>query len=302
MLTKKKIKTPLDLIGNTPLVELKNFPLNNGNRLFTKLEFYNLGGSVKDRLGMNIIEQALLRGEIKTNTVVEATAGNTGIGLALACQKYNLKLRVYVPEKFSVEKQSIMRALGAEIINTPTEHGMLYAREQALNFAQETGAFYTNQFEAFDNPASYNALADEIKRDVGQVDVIVAGAGSGGTFTGLAQHFKESYRVIVEPEGSILNGGAAGSHRTEGIGVEKWPPFLEKDLINKIETISDIDAFTRVTELAQKESLLIGSSSGAALHAALKVQESMTNSNIVVIFPDAAERYLSKQIFNIKGE
>lgn len=302
ILTKKKIKTPFDLIGDTPLVELKNFPLNNGNRLFAKLEFYNLGGSVKDRLGMNIIEQALLRGEIKTNTVVEATAGNTGIGLALACQKYNLKLRVYVPEKFSVEKQSIMRALGAEIINTPTEHGMLYAREQALNFAQETGAFYTNQFESFDNPASYNALADEIKRDVGQVDVIVAGAGSGGTFTGLAQHFKESYRVVVEPEGSILNGGAAGSHRTEGIGVEKWPPFLEKDLIDKIETISDIDAFTRVTELAQKESLLTGSSSGAALHAALKVQESMTNSNIVVIFPDAAERYLSKQIFNIKGE
>lgn len=302
ILTKKKVKTPADLIGNTPLVELKHFPLNKGNRLFAKLEFYNLGGSVKDRLGVNILEQALHRGDIQNGTVVEATAGNTGIGLALICQQHGLKLRVYVPEKFSIEKQSIMRALGAEIVNTPTKKGMLFAREEALKFAQETGAFYTNQFESEDNPSSYDKLADEIKRDAGKVDAIVAGAGSGGTFTGLAKHFKESYRVIVEPEGSILNGGESGSHRTEGIGVEKWPVFLHKELIDAVETISDIDAFTRVSELAQKEGLLVGSSSGAALHAALKIQENMTNSNIVVIFPDAAERYLSQQIFNIKGE
>ncbi|MDJ1154153.1 cysteine synthase family protein [Macrococcus caseolyticus] len=302
ILTKKKIKTPADLIGNTPLVELKHFPLNKGNRLFAKLEFYNLGGSVKDRLGVNILEQALLRDDIQNGTVVEATAGNTGIGLALICQQHGLNLRVYVPEKFSTEKQSIMRALGAEIVNTPTEKGMLFAREAALKFAQETGAFYTNQFESADNPSSYDKLAEEIKRDAGKVDVIVAGAGSGGTFTGLAKHFKESHRVIVEPEGSILNGGESGSHRTEGIGVEKWPVFLEKDLIDAVETISDIDAFTRVSELAQKEGLLVGSSSGAALHAALKTQENMTDSNIVVIFPDAAERYLSQQIFDIKGE
>lgn len=302
ILEKKTIKKPFDLIGHTPIVEITAFPLNEGNRIFAKLENHNLGGSVKDRLGLNIITKALERGDIKTGQVVEATAGNTGIGLALICQKYDLKLRVYVPEKFSVEKQSIMRALGAEIINTPTDKGMLFAREEALKYAQETGAFFTNQFESPDNPSSYEGLADEIIADVGRVDMIVAGAGSGGTFTGLAHYFKDAHKVIVEPQGSILNGGESGSHRTEGIGVEKWPGFLPKDLIDAVETISDIDAFTKVSELAKLEGLMQGSSSGAALQAALNQQQHFTHQNIVVIFPDASDRYLSQAIFNIKGE
>ncbi|MCE4957562.1 pyridoxal-phosphate dependent enzyme [Macrococcoides caseolyticum] len=302
ILKKKNIKKPFDLIGNTPLVEITAFPLNKGNRLFAKLENHNLGGSIKDRLGFNIISKALARGDINNGLVVEATAGNTGIGLALVCQKFDLKLRVYVPEKFSVEKQSIMRALGAEIINTPTEKGMLFAREEALKYAQETGAFFTNQFESSDNPSSYEGLAHEIIDEVGRVDMIVAGAGSGGTFTGLAHYFKDAHKVIVEPEGSILNGGASGSHRTEGIGVEAWPVFLPKDLIDAVETISDVDAFTKVTELAKLEGLMQGSSSGAALQAALNQQKNYTNQNIIVIFPDASDRYLSKKIFNIEGE
>ncbi|WP_414047222.1 pyridoxal-phosphate dependent enzyme [Macrococcus equi] len=302
VLKKKTIQKPFDLIGNTPMVEITAFPLNEGNRIFAKLENHNLGGSVKDRLGFNIITKALARGDIKNGLVVEATAGNTGIGLALVCQKFDLKLRVYVPEKFSVEKQSIMRALGAEIINTPAEKGMLYAREEALKYAHETGAFFTNQFESADNPSSYEGLANEIIKAVGRVDMIVAGAGSGGTFTGLAHYFKDAHKVIVEPEGSILNGGESGSHRTEGIGVESWPAFLPKTLIDAVETISDINAFTKVSELAKLEGLMQGSSSGAALQAALNQQAHFTNQNIVVIFPDASDRYLSKEIFNIEGE
>ncbi|WP_414044475.1 PLP-dependent cysteine synthase family protein [Macrococcus animalis] len=284
------------------MVEITTFPLNEGNRIFAKLENHNLGGSIKDRLGFNIITKAVQRGDIANGLVVEATAGNTGIGLALVCQKFDLKLRVYVPEKFSEEKQSIMRALGAEIVNTPTEKGMLYAREQAVKYAQETGAFFTNQFESMDNPGSYEGLANEIIADVGRVDMIVAGAGSGGTFTGLAHYFMDAHKVIVEPEGSILSGGVSDNHRTEGIGVEAWPAFLPKDLIDAVETISDVDAFTKVSELAQLEGLMQGSSSGAALQAALNQQCQFTNQNIVVIFPDASDRYLSKNIFNIKGE
>lgn len=302
ILTKKHIRKPFDLIGNTPLVELTAFPLNEGNRLFAKLENHNLGGSVKDRLGFNIIKKALERGDIHNGQVVEATAGNTGIGLALVCQKFDLKLRVYVPEKFSEEKQNIMRALGAEIVNTPTDKGMLFAREEALKYALKTGAFYTNQFESNDNPSSYEDLAQEIIQAIGRVDMLVAGAGSGGTFTGLAHYFKDAHKVIVEPEGSILNGGTAGSHRTEGIGVEAWPKFLTKALIDEVETITDVEAFTKVSELAQLEGLMQGSSSGAALQAALNQQQHFTNQNIIVIFPDAADRYLSKQIFNIEGE
>nr|WP_243720003.1 cysteine synthase family protein [Macrococcus lamae] len=297
-MTKKNFKRPADLIGDTPLVELTTFKLPAGVRLFAKLEMYNLGGSIKDRLGQNIIEQALFRGDIKTGEVVEATAGNTGIGLALACQAHGLKLRVYVPQKFSVEKQDIMRALGAELVHTATADGMLGARAAAKSYADATGAFYTNQFETLDNPASYDKLAREITDAVGTVDMIVAGAGSGGTFTGLAERLKPTgtRTVIVEPVGSILNGGASGSHRTEGIGVEVWPEFLEHNLIDAVETISDDAAFAAVKQLAVQEGLLVGSSSGASLTAALN-QAQNVKGNVVVIFPDASDRYLSQHIY-----
>lgn len=303
VLTKKQIKKPFDLIGHTPLVELTQFPLKEGVRLFAKLEMHNLGGSVKDRLGLNIVEQAMKRGDLSAGEIVEATAGNTGIGLALACQKYGLKLRVFVPEKFSVEKQEIMRALGAEVVHTDSSLGMMGAREAAEAYAEQTGAYYARQFETYDNPASYEGLANELIDEVGHIDMIVAGAGSAGTFTGLAERLKPTgaRTVIVEPEGSILNGGPSGSHRTEGIGVEQWPDFLKRDLIDAIETISDEDAFNNVKELAKREGLLVGSSSGAALQAALNQMEHV-DGNIVVIFPDASDRYISKHIFKAEGE
>ena len=298
VLTHKKFLKPLDLVGNTPLVELTKFELNEGVRLFAKLESYNIGGSVKDRLAFNLIQSAIDHGEIR-DEVVEATAGNTGIGLALACLQHDLQLTVFVPEKFSIEKQQLMKALGANIIHTPTDKGMTYAREQAEQYSKDNNAYYTNQFENFSNPLSYDQLAQEIQAAVEKVDMIVAGAGSGGTFEGLARHFKEAHKVIVEPEGSILSCGEVSNHRIEGIGIEQWPVFLSKSNIDVVESISDEDGFQMVTELAKREGLLVGSSSAAALCAALKQAQHVTDKNIVVIFPDAAERYISSNIFNI---
>lgn len=286
-------QSPRRLIGNTPLVELTTFDLPVGARLFAKLEMYNLGGSIKDRLGEHLIKSALENQLIRTNEVVEATAGNTGIGLALACQKYGLQLTVFLPKHFSLEKQQLMKALGATIIHTDT---MLEARERAILYSRETGAYFTNQFENNENPNAYSALAKELIADVGHIDTLVVGAGSGGTFTGLARALKPfgTKTVIVEPVGSVLCGGEAHSHLTEGIGVDAWPTFLDPSLVDKIETISDEEAFKRVRQLALQEGLFVGSSSGAVLQASLN---QATKGNIVVIFPDASDRYLSKNIY-----
>lgn len=295
-----------ELIGHTPLMELTRFALPEGVKLYAKLEFMNPGGSVKDRLGVQLLESALASGELKPGgTVIEATAGNTGIGLALAAIGRGVSTIFVVPEKFSTEKQQLMRALGARIVNTPTELGMIGAIAKAEELVREIpGAYSPGQFSNPANPITYyESLAPEIWSDLnGQIDIFVAGAGSGGTFMGTAQYLKEHNRgvktVIVEPEGSILGGGEAGPHRTEGIGVEKLAPFMDRSYFDAIHTISDENAFRRVLELAQLEGLLVGSSSGAALHAALlEAEHASAGSSIVTIFPDSSERYLSKHIY-----
>lgn len=295
-----------ELIGKTPLMEITQFSLPKGVRLFAKLEFLNPGGSIKDRLGVALIQDALDSGKIKPGgTIIEPTAGNTGIGLALAALKTDLQVIVCVPEKFSVEKQDIMRALGAKVVNTPTSEGM----QGAINKAKQLVAEIPNSYcpQQFANPANpavyYKTLGPEIWEQLdGQIDVFVAGAGSGGTFMGTARFLKEKNAqiktVIVEPEGSILNGGESGPHKTEGIGMEFIPEFMDTTYFDMIHTISDEDAFTRVSELARKEGLLVGSSSGAALHAALlEAQTAKEGTNIVTIFPDGSDRYLSKKIY-----
>lgn len=300
-----KHKLP-ELIGNTPLYELTAYPLPKGVRLFAKLEFMNIGGSIKDRLGFYLIEKALERGEIKTGgTIIEPTAGNTGIGLALAAIHYKLKTIFVTPEKFSREKQTLMRALGAEVVNTPTDLGMARAMEKAEEIAADIpGSFIPNQFRNNDNPNTYyETLGPEIAEALGgKVDIFVAGAGSGGTFTGTARYLKEINptvkTVIVEPVGSILNGGEAGPHETEGIGMEFIPEFVEESFMDEIYTISDERAFERVIELAKKEGLLVGSSSGAALEAALQeARHAKAGTTIVTVFPDSSERYLSTDIY-----
>jgi len=295
-----------ELIGHTPLVELTRFKLPKDTRLYAKLEFMNPGGSVKDRLGAHIVGKALASGKLREGgTIIEATAGNTGIGIALAAIGHRIAVTAVVPEKFSIEKQQLMRALGVQIVHTPTSEGMAGAVRKAEELAKQIdGAFLTEQFTSSDNPeAYYRTLAPELWHDLnGHIDIFVAGAGSGGTFMGTARYLKERNpgirTVIVEPQGSILGGGEAGSHKTEGIGVEKLAPFMDTSYFDAIHTVSDEFAFEKVKQLAQREGLLAGSSSGAAMHAALtEAEQASPGSVIVTVFPDSSERYLSKRIY-----
>lgn len=295
-----------ELIGNTPLLEITSFPMPNGVRLFAKLEYFNPGGSIKDRLGIELLQEALETGKIKEGgTIIEPTAGNTGIGLALAAVGKNINVIFCVPEKFSVEKQELMKALGATIVHTPTSEGMKGAILKAQELLSEIPGSYCPQ--QFGNPANpntyYKTLGPELWQQLdGNIDVFVAGAGTGGTFMGTAKYLKEMNSkvktVIVEPEGSILNGGEAGPHKTEGIGMEFLPGYMEPAYFDSIHTVSDEDAFRLVKELAVKEGLLVGSSAGAALHASLlEAQHAKPGTNIVTIFADSSERYLSKKIY-----
>lgn len=293
------------LIGNTPLMELTQVKIPNNCRIFAKLEYFNPGGSVKDRLGVSLIEDAESRGLLKPGgTIIEPTAGNTGIGLAVAAIGKGYHVKFVVPEKFSQEKQSLMRALGAEVINTPTEKGMKGAIAKAEELARELDAFSPSQFSNPANPETYvRTMGPEIWEALdGNIDVFVAGAGSGGTFAGTARFLKlknEAIKtVIVEPEGSILNGGESGPHLTEGIGMEFLPDYMDRSHFESIHTILDKEAFAAVGELAKKEGLLVGSSSGAAFLAALReAEQAAPGSHIVTVFADSSERYMSQNIY-----
>jgi cystathionine beta-synthase (O-acetyl-L-serine) len=295
-----------ELIGHTPMMEITQFSVPKGVRLFAKLEFMNPGGSVKDRLGMELLECALSSGQLKPGgTVIEPTAGNTGIGLALAAINKGINVCFVIPEKFSIEKQELMKALGAKIIHTPTSEGIKGAIKKTKELLIEMpNSFSPSQFSNPDNPNTYyKTLGPEIWNDLdGKVDIFVAGAGTGGTFMGTARYLKEKNpdvkTVIVEPEGSILNGGESGPHKTEGIGMEFLPDYMDPSYFNSIHTVTDVDAFNRVAELAKKEGLLVGSSSGAALHASLIEAQSAKDGDIIVtVFADSSERYLSKKIY-----
>lgn len=302
----KVVKSIHDLIGSTPIIEITRFSLPEDIRIFAKLEFFNPGGSVKDRLGMELVEAAFASGELKPGgAIIEPTAGNTGIGLALAAINRGIDVIFCVPEKFSLEKQDLMRALGAKVVNTPSEEGIRGAIAKAKELLTEIPNSYCPQ--QFANPANpeayYKTLGPEIWEQLdGKVDVFVAGAGTGGTFMGTARYLTEQNphikTVIVEPEGSILNGGEPGAHKTEGIGMEFLPVYMDEAYFHAIHTILDEEAFGYVKELALKEGLLVGSSSGSAFAAALKeAKVAPKGTNIVVIFPDASDRYLSKKIY-----
>ncbi|HSU79466.1 MAG TPA: cysteine synthase family protein [Candidatus Angelobacter sp.] len=300
------VKSIHDLIGKTPLLEITSFPLPNDVRLFAKLEYLNPGGSVKDRLGQTLLREAVGSGQLKEGgTIIEPTAGNTGIGLALAALGKGYRVMFVVPERFSEEKQTLMKALGAEIVHTPTEKGMKGAIAKANELLESIpDAYSPRQFENPANPkAYYETLGPEIWQQTdGGVTHFIAGAGTGGTFMGTTQFLKEQNpaikATIVEPEGSILNGGPEHSHKTEGIGMEFLPGYMIPAMFDSIRTISDEDAFRRVKELASLEGCLVGSSSGAALHAALlEAETAPRGSQLVTLFPDGSERYLSKKIY-----
>ncbi|GBG95301.1 cysteine synthase [Ligilactobacillus salitolerans] len=300
------IKSVTQLIGNTPLLDLQ-IDVPQGSHIYAKLEMFNPGGSVKDRLGQYLLQDAKVRGKInEQTTIIEPTAGNTGIGVALAAQQLGLLTTLVIPEKFSFEKQVLMQALGAKLVHTPSEAGIKGAIQKARELEQEiSNSYVPMQFENPANPAAYyHTLGPELVQELDRpITAFVAGAGSGGTFAGVAKylidHDPATKTIVVEPEGSILNGGSAHAHRTEGIGVEFIPPFFQDVRIDQTLTISDQAAFAQVKAAARKLGLFIGSSSGAALAASLQAaQELPANSTIVTIFPDSSERYLSEKIYD----
>lgn len=294
------------LIGHTPLLHI-NLPTPNDVKIYAKLEMFNPGGSIKDRLGAALIAAGMRQGKITAGTtIIEPTAGNTGIGLALAALQYHLPVILVVPEQFSQEKQILMKALGAKIIHTPSSAGIKGAIAKAKELGEQIANSYLPlQFANPANPAIYQqTLASEIMADLPNqpIAAMVAGAGSGGTFAGLAKGLSAVYPDIknfaVEPEGSILNGGAPHAHRTEGIGVEFVPPFFKDVKVAGVQTISDDDAFAYVARAAKELGLIIGSSSGAALAASMNVAQTLPKgATLVTVFPDSSERYLSKNIY-----
>jgi cysteine synthase len=296
----------LELIGATPLLRLNRYAPAGGAGIYAKLEFLNPGGSVKDRAALGMVDAAEAEGRLRPGaTIVEPTAGNTGVGLALIGISRGYRVILVVPEKFVGPKTAVMKVLGAEVVLTPTETGMQGAIARAREIAAGLPGSYVPQ--QFDNPANpdfhYRTTAVEIDEQLGRCpDAIVIGAGTGGTFTGLARYFKErdakSRAVLVEPQGSIWGGGPPGPHKVEGIGNSFWPGALDRSLIDEVRTVSDDDAFAAVRELARREGLLVGGSSGAAAHAARDVARSLPPSAAVVtVFADGFERYLGKGVF-----
>lgn len=294
-----------DLIGKTPLLKLNNLGVKAGVNVFAKLELSNPGGSVKDRIGVYMIKDAEEKGLLKPGyTIVEATAGNTGIGVALAAVNKGYNVIFVVPEKFSIEKQTLMRALGAKIINTPREKGMLGAIEKANELLSTIeNSLSLKQFENAANPlAHYETTGPEIYEDLdGNIDYLIAGAGSGGTYTGVVKFLKEQNPdirgILADPAGSLIGGGTEGCYEIEGIGNNFIPDTMDVKLVDEVYKIEDEEAFEAVRQLAAKEGLIVGSSSGAAVVAALKIAEKIDSGNIVAILPDRGDRYFSKNIY-----
>lgn len=300
-----------ELVGNTPMVRLARMGAPDGVEVYAKLESLNPGGSVKDRIGVEMLARAEQEGKLQPGgTIVEPTAGNTGVGLALAAAGRGYRCIFVMPEKFAGEKADLMEALGARVVLTPNAEGMPGAIERAREIARGIpGSYIPNQFYNEANPdAHYKTTGPEIWRDLGgRVDVFVAGVGSGGTFTGVARYLKERNPAVrciaVEPVGSTIGGGEKGAYRIEGIGNWFVPGTMDLSLVDRFIQVSDRQAFEAVRELARHEGLLAGSSSGAAAHAALAVaRESAPGTRIAVIFPDSAERYLSKNIFATEAQ
>jgi len=297
-----------ELMGQTPMLRLSRIVQPHWADVYAKLEFLNPGGSVKDRAALGMILDAERQGKLKPGcTIVEATAGNTGVGLALVGVNRGYRVVLFVPEGFAEEKCILMRGFGATVVRTPEAEGMSGAIRQARALAAEDpSTFAALQFENQANPQfHHDTTAAEIWEQMeGQVDAWVAGVGTGGTFSGVARFLKEQnpriLTVAVETQGSVLQGGEPGPHKVEGIGASFVPQTFDREVTDEIIMVSDQDAFAMVRKLAAEEGLLGGSSSGAILHAALGVAARLgPGKRVATIVPDSAERYLSKKIFEV---
>jgi cysteine synthase A len=296
------------IIGNTPLVKLNRIAQGAEATILAKLESFNPNGSVKDRIGVSMIEDAELQEFIKSDTIIiEPTSGNTGIGLAFVCAVKGYKLILTMPETMSVERRKLMAIFGAEIVLTPGPEGMSGAIRKAEELASQTpNSFIPQQFKNPANPEIHRrTTAEEIWRDTdGKVDILVAGVGTGGTITGVAEVIKPrkpSFRAIaVEPYASpVLSGGKPGPHKIQGIGAGFVPDVLNREIIDEIVQVSNDDAILTARRLAREDGILAGISSGAATYAAIEVAKRPENKGklIVVVLPDTGERYLSTAMF-----
>lgn len=297
----------LDLIGDTPVLRLGQLEPDGGAELWAKLEAYNPGFSVKDRVGLALIRAAEADGRLPPGgTVVEATAGNTGLALAMVGRRLGYRVVLVVPEKFSREKQRLMRALGGEVITTPTDEGMAGAQRRADEIARATpDALYVDQFANDANPAVHErTTGPEIWRQLdGRVDGFAAGCGSGGTFTGVARYLRSrnpAIRIVaVEPEGSVLSGGEPGPHAVEGIGMDRVHPTMEVGLADEVVVVPDPAAFAWVRRLATGCGVLAGSSGGAAVAAAVELAARLgVGARVATVIPDSSERYLSQDVYD----
>lgn len=299
-----------ELIGKTPLLELSNYNKNHELKatIVAKLEYFNPAGSVKDRIAKKMIEEAMKAGEINENTVIiEPTSGNTGIGLASVCASYGLRLIITMPETMSIERRNLMKAYGAELILTEGARGMKGAIEKALELKKDIeNSFIPSQFENQNNPKVHEETTGvEIWEDTeGTVDIVVSGIGTGGTISGVGAYLKAknpNVKIIaVEPTDSpILSEGRAGAHKIQGIGAGFIPNTLNTKIYDEVVTVTNEAAFETGREIARKEGVLVGISSGAALWAATQVALRPENEGktIVVILPDTGERYLSTAMF-----
>ena len=297
-------------IGNTPLVRLNRITKGLHADVLAKVESFNPMGSVKDRIGLAMVEEAEREGKIKEGTtIIEATSGNTGIALACVCAARGYNLILVMPETMTVERRKLLKALGAELVLTPGAEGMRGAVNKAEQMAADNPALYfiPQQFQNPANPEIHRrTTAEEIWRDTdGKADVIVAGVGTGGTITGIASVIKKrkpSFKAIaVEPaESPVLSGGSPGPHRIQGIGAGFVPDVLQLELVDEIIKVTGDEAAATARRLAKEEGILAGIYSGAATWAALQVasREEMRGKTIVVILPDTGERYLSTDLFD----
>ena len=299
----KVVENILELVGQTPMVRLRRLEEAGSAEIWVKLEYLNPGGSIKDRAALGIVLDAERRGVLKPDgTIVEATAGNTGVGLALIGVNRGYKVMLYVPEQFAEEKCKLMRGLGATVVRTPEAEGMAGAIRRALEFERKTpGAFAALQFENPANPDFHEqTTAAEIWEQMeGRVDAWVSGVGWAGTFTGVARFLKKQragvLTVAVEPQGSVLQGGEPGPHKVEGIGVSFIPATFDRSVCDRVMKVMDEPAFAMVKRLAAEEGVFAGSSAGAMLCAVVDVAKELgAGKRVVTVIPDSAERYLSK--------
>lgn len=300
----------IELIGNTPLVRLSNFEKKNNidAKVIAKVEYFNPAGSVKDRAALAMIEKAEEEGKLKKDTIiVEPTSGNTGVGLAFIASLKGYKVILTMPDTMSVERRNILKAYGAELVLTPGAEGMSGAIKKAEEIMKENpNSFMPQQFENMANKEAHmKTTAEEIWNDTdGEVDIFIAGVGTGGTVTGVGAKLKEKNKnvkiIAIEPASSaVLSGEKAGAHKIQGIGAGFVPGVLDMDVVDEVIKVKDEDAIEFTRDIAKIEGLLVGISSGAALYGAMEIAKRPENKgkNIVVLLPDTGQRYLSMPVF-----